>query len=272
MLRDTVQKLSAFHDAFGIKFKAAPLNGPVFVMGCGRSGTHWLGRILDSHPDITTSFEEAGTFDLVTRLVLRPSESSRTLPRLIKNYYRHTRSVAPKLYADKSHPTMWMAEELHRVFPNALFLGIERNPYATVASMIRHAGVTRWTVDWRKYEIPNRFLGISDDIAPRYDSLSLVEKHALRWTSHARRMRELRSSLDARMHLVVYESLHIDIDHELDKLQHFLGVSTPFPVPTTRSNSLDKWKEELREHEVQSIRDIVKAEGHADSSFNMSME
>ena len=44
----------------------------IFVLGTGRSGTHWLGYILDAHPDIHVAIEERTKFRLATRAALRP--------------------------------------------------------------------------------------------------------------------------------------------------------------------------------------------------------
>jgi hypothetical protein len=43
-------KLNALH-------AADPHSRKVFVVGCGRSGTHWLGRALEAHPLVRATIE-----------------------------------------------------------------------------------------------------------------------------------------------------------------------------------------------------------------------
>lgn len=122
----------------------SPSSRKVFILGTGRSGTHWLGYILESHPDCVATIETRGIFRRVTRMALDPTLRPRLLPGLLRRYrLRHALAV-PSHYVDKSHPNLWLAEALADAFDDALFVGIVRNPYATVASMLRHEGVLEW--------------------------------------------------------------------------------------------------------------------------------
>src|SRR5262245_13442039 len=113
---------------------------PVFVVGTGRSGTHWLAYILQRHPEIRMTIEKEPMFGWSTRIALNPELSDRLLWKLILFYRIQFWISAPRHYLDKSHPNIWIAEDLARAFPDALFLGILRDPYGTVASMLRHKG------------------------------------------------------------------------------------------------------------------------------------
>jgi hypothetical protein len=133
----------------------------IFVIGTGRSGTHWLGQILQAHPDIHVTVEAPPIFAWSTAMALDPRQSPVLLPQLIRQYEIEHAAVAPRHYADKSHPNIWHAEDLAARLPDAVFLGIQRNPFATVASMLEHAGVLAWHERWREFPVPNRFLGIT---------------------------------------------------------------------------------------------------------------
>src|SRR3712207_6711549 len=61
-----------------------PWPGPIFVLGTGRSGTTWMGRILDSHAEIAASIERRRFFRLSTQMALDPDQGSRGIPRLIR--------------------------------------------------------------------------------------------------------------------------------------------------------------------------------------------
>ena len=164
---------------------------PIFVIGTGRSGTHWLAGTLKTHREIRATIEVKPMFRWATQMALDASTQPRLLPKLIFAYRRQLFYSAPRLYLDKSHPNIWLAEPLKAAFPTAQFLAIERNPYATVASMLRHRGVAAWHQRWRDFPVPNRFLGISEELAEHYDELPLAARCAHRWLANRQRIVEL---------------------------------------------------------------------------------
>ena len=117
---------------------------PVFVIGTGRSGTHWLGYSLGNHPEVRATVEMKPMFGLSTRMALDASLESQLFGKLKRAYQWQLLRSAPRLYLDKSHPNIWIAEKLKDAFPKSQFVAIERNPYATVASMMKHKGVSAW--------------------------------------------------------------------------------------------------------------------------------
>ena len=232
-------------------------SGVVFVMGSGRNGTHWLGYILDSHPDIRATVEKVEIFEVVTRMAMVPHERHALISQLIREYRGQRAGTAERWYADKSHPSLWIAEYLADAIPPARFIGILRDPYQAVASMIRHEGVSRWPTIWREFPVPNRFLGIDHAEAERYDRRTTAEKHALRWLSHARRLDELEPILGPRMHRVRYEDIQQRTPDVLEGLRHFLGLDRPFPEPDIRTDSMTKWREVLSPDDIAAIEAIT---------------
>jgi hypothetical protein len=232
-------------------------NRPIFVIGTGRSGTHWLGEALAEHPEIRATIEVDPMFSWVRDMAMNPATQSSLLHKLTTAYEHQLRKSAPRHYLDKSHPNLWIAEDLLAAFPDALFLGIERNPFATVASMMKHPQVAGWHKLWRQFPVPNRFLGIDDELAKTYDALPLAVQCALRWLSHHQRMQELRSLLGPSLHIIAYESFAANTEHETVALQRFLGLAHPVPVPSVKYESLDKWKVQLTPEEVRQISDTV---------------
>ena len=223
--------------------RAAPLK--IFVVGTGRSGTHWLGHILQSHPDIHVTVEAPPIFAWATEMALDPRKQPLLMPQLVRQYELEHAAVAPRHYADKSHPNIWHAEQLAERLPDAVFLGTQRNPYATVASMLKHKGVLGWHDRWREFPVPNRFLGITDENAAAYDALPPAAKCALRWRSHADRMEELRAVLGERLHVVRYEDLILEPESAVARITAFLRLAVPIPHPAIKAESLDRWREEL---------------------------
>ena len=230
---------------------------PIFVIGTGRSGTHWLGHSLGNHPEVRATIEVHPMFGLSTRMALDPSLEEKLFPKLVRAYKRQLFRAAPRLYLDKTHPNIWLAEKLKDAFPNALFVGIERNPYATVASMMQHKGVSAWHKRWREFPVPNRFLGITGDMEEKYDDIPFASQCAMRWVAHKARMNQLRSSLKEDLLAISYESFAQNTDHVIHELEKFLGVNKPIPVPTVKTESLHKWKEQLKGDEIEQIKAVV---------------
>lgn len=229
----------------------------VFVMGCGRSGTHWLGAILAGSSEVAPRTEQEPCFGWVTEMAMNPARVETLFPKTCRIYRQCLKRASAPFIAEKTHPSMWIAERLAEVFDDALFIGVQRNAYATIASMLRHKGVTLWTAKWREYPVPNRFLGIATGDSDRYESLSNAEKHAMRWRAHAERMSELRHTLGSRFACVSYEQLQCDTPAALRLIGTHLGLSERLPVPEIKATSLDKWKHELSCDDMPTIEAVV---------------
>lgn len=106
------------------------------------------------------------------------------LPALYRLYEAEMQKAYHRIYVDKSHPAIWFAKELKEKFPDSLFIAIVRNPYAVIASMMKHGGVRWWVEHWKDYPIPNNFLGISFDNLKDYEKMDIVERFAMRYKSH----------------------------------------------------------------------------------------
>jgi len=128
--------------------------GPVFIIGHGRSGTHWLAHSLSEHPMIRVTIESRPIFSLSNRIAIDPSLEKALFPRLVEEYKKEIAISVPKLYIDKSHNNIWLVDQLHNAFPDSLFIGIERNPYATIASMMLHPGFLAYKEKWKTMPIP----------------------------------------------------------------------------------------------------------------------
>lgn len=230
----------------------------IFVIGTGRSGTHWIGYTIASHPAVRATVEEQPIFGWVKEMALRPSTRERLMPKLIRRYKWHHFQTVPNHYLDKSHPNIWLAEYLAEAFEEGVFIGMLRNPFAVVNSMLQHEGVLKWHRCWREFPIPNPFLGITEENASAYEALPIAAKCALRWRAHKERMEELEQILGSRLKVVRYESFVEDPEQQVRNLQHFIGLDAPIPVPKAKRNSIDKWKCELDYEEKKQIKKVVK--------------
>ena len=233
------------------------MRSPIFIIGYGRSGTHWLAQTLERHKDIRATIEIQPIFSIVTEMALNPKLQNRLFWRLVLQYKWQILKSKPKRYLDKSHPNIWIAEKLSNAFSKAQFLGIERNPYATVSSAIKHKGGEAIRNHWRELPIPNNFLGIDKSMAEVYDSLPLSKKYALSWVSHHQRMNDLENILGDRLKVVKYEELVHHTATIIDELKEFLKLSTPISILKVQKESLTKWESNLTKDQLLEIESIV---------------
>lgn len=229
----------------------------IFIIGLGRSGTHLLGYVLRAYPDIRVTIEEQPMFELTTKMALNPALRAHLFSELVESYQLEYSKSVPFHYADKSHPNIWLAEDLARVFPNALFVGTWREPFATVASMLKHEGVLKWHRRWKEFPVPNPFLGITSTNVDEYEMISMAAKCALRWKSHAERIEYLTTILKSQLHMIIYEDLVNNTRRELKKLSEFLSLSTPTRIPEIKRGSIDRWRRELSDETCAEITQVV---------------
>jgi len=229
----------------------------IFIIGTGRSGTHWLGWILETHPNFHVLIEKPPAFHWVTQMAVIPNSQKKLFPKLTKRYQAEAELAKPKILVDKSHPNLWIAEQLSHAFTNAKFLGVMRDPFGTTASMLKHEGVLSWMKNWQQYPVPNSFLGISKENAAQYETLSLPEQCALRWKSHRDKMDDVKGKLGDRFYEVNYSLLQKETLYELHKIQSFLNIDEPFLLPDIKSESLTKWQQELSVEDIKAIEKIT---------------
>jgi hypothetical protein len=236
----------------------------IFIVGTGRSGTHWLGYALHAHPEIFADIEQNPVFAWATAMALDPRLEPKLLPHVIARYRAYHIAALPRHYCDKSHPNLWLAEPLARAFPEACFIALRRRLEPTVASMLRHRGVQFWAEHWRRYPVPNRFLGITEQNAELYARMTPAERSALRVIAHSRETDRLRHTLGARVYTVDYEALIRAPEVEADRLQRFLGLKAPIVLPIPIEASASQWRVHLSHEDKARIAAVARALGAED--------
>jgi hypothetical protein len=128
-------------------------DAPIFIVGSMRSGSTMLRLILDSHPRIAVGAETGfmGAL-LATRRIPGWKHGAEWFGRLgwteqeldarLREFYsgmfeRHARSQGKARWGDKTPFHTSHMEEMGRVFPDAVFVGIVRHPGAVAASLHR---------------------------------------------------------------------------------------------------------------------------------------
>jgi hypothetical protein len=229
--------------------------GLIFIIGCARSGTTWLGQILAQSETLRVTIEDPIIFPLVDEAVLYVHRRPELVQRLVSLYRAQIALAGASIYVDKSHQNIWLVELLDLAFPCARYVAIERMPYATIASMMRHPGACHHFIHWHNYPLPNRHLGIEQSHASGYDALPLSIKCALRWRSHHERLVELHELLGDRLQVIRYQRLVEDTETELNRLAAFVGA--PLPAITAQRAPLEKWRKVLSKPQQARIDEVL---------------
>jgi hypothetical protein len=201
----------------------------VFLVGCPRSGTTWLQRLLAAHPRVRTG-QESHLFDFyigpqlrVWNKLLDPEETGRggvgigcylteeeflaTLRRyMISLLAPMLRRVAPgELFLEKTPEHALYIPEILQLLPRARFVHLLRDPRDVVASLL--AASESWGARWAPHS-PWRAARI--------------------WVKHVRGARMGAATLGPSQFLEIrYEELHERPGETLLRVSGFLGLPWP---------------------------------------------
>jgi len=242
----------------------------IFIVGTGRSGTHLVGRVLATNPQIQGRIEEPETFRLITKIAVNqdfkcPVEvyfQKQILKFKLINILKHS----TKHILEKSHPSLWLIDFLIENLKNVLFIGILRDIGPTVSSMLEHKGVLSW---YNKLPLnkENRFLGITKDNRSYFEKLTIEEKCALRWLSHKNELFRLLLKYPDWLYIVKYEDFIKEPKPILSGIAAFAGVTDTFECDSIHSEALDKWKQKLSKDQIDRIHYIGDIKNVADFCF-----
>lgn len=120
---------------------------PIFVAGCGHSGTSLLLNILGAHSNIYAVPYE-------TRFAFKPSETQKAL---IKGFNKATQEAGKKRWVEKTAQHALKVGYLKKMFPDALFVLMIRDGRDVACSIKARTdsfghGVKRWVSDNRQAE------------------------------------------------------------------------------------------------------------------------
>lgn len=241
----------------------------LFVLGTGRSGTHFLTQCLISNPkirDAEQGREDSRIFKPISDAAANLSSAPRVLQSARTHYFRQWSKRPSFWFADQSHPNIWFAEYWATVFPNAKFIGIVRHPYGVIYSTLQHSGVRKWGEEWANYPVPSPLLGLTGQNFEQYRSMSQVERYAVRWLAHYRRLEQLRIVLGDRLLNIQYESLCVAQDDVLKAVSDDLGVKNDFSPPAVNIASLNKHNG-LSDQQVAEIDRVLMQGGYDVASY-----
>jgi hypothetical protein len=219
------------------------LNPCIFIVGCSRSGTTLLKRLIDAHPDvafpmeshwITKFFEKPGiltpegfvTPQLIRKLrkhrkfqklklgqddieSLLPSEGSLRYQEFVSGIYDlYGQRKGKKLVGDKTPPYARHIPLLHSLWPKSKFIHIIRDG--------RDVGLS--VLNWKRARVTAGRIGSWSD-----DRVTTV---ALWWEWYVRLGREGGQSIGPELyHEVRYESLIQETENECRRVCDFLDLT-----------------------------------------------
>jgi hypothetical protein len=233
----------------------------IFVVGTGRSGTHFTVRLLNgfaqAHDPLGGEENQKILMDIATAAI-----HHRLPSRAVTDYYRHCLDGADGVFLDQHHPNLFFVRHWTEMFDGIVFLYPRRPAYQVVASMLRHKGVMNWyryARHWRRRWIdrvpyPNRFLGLA-----RASDISTLPTHLLcahRVIAHRQAYEEAVARGGVELRSVDYEALVDDPLAEFSRAfsareLQTLGEFTLLEKP--RKESLTKYRDVLDDRQVAEI-------------------
>lgn len=236
----------------------------VFVVGTGRSGTHFTIRSLlgfENATDPLGGMEDQRILFPVAKAAIHHAK----LPEASAAYYRKLLDDTASVVLDQHHPNLFFIKQILEISDQVVFLYPVRPTQQIVASMLQHDGVMSWykyARTWRQRYLapvpfPNRFLGLetSEDIA-RLPPHILC---AYRVLAHHKVFLEAERDYPLNVRQIDYEALVRDPEEELsrvfsskelDLLGRFRLVESP------RSQSLAKYLDILSAKQISEIDEL----------------
>ena len=228
----------------------------IFVIGSGRSGTHLLGRTFENNKEVDALIEDSEFFHSITQLAVGLNKDTGDFQKILKKYERRFRKSKKGVILEKTHPNIWFVEEILEFFPQAKFIGIKRNVYATVASMLNHNGVLKWYEDLPQDRL-NPFLGIDQNNKNFFEKFPLESKCALRWKSHKNRLEHLENKFPNNVLVIDYEDFYDSYPSLMRKMKIFLNVDFNLDSEPLNQSGKDKWKGSLSKEQIDNIKMVI---------------
>lgn len=235
----------------------------IFIVGTGRSGTHFTCRALHGFQNIYDPLGGNENSDILKDIAIASIHHHEYPISAINYYKKYKKSTLPnKVFLDQHHPNLFFISKLHKLFDAPIFLYPDRPIEQIVASMLKHKGVLRW-FDYakknRKNFIPieNQYLGIQD--LCQLHEMKLHELCALRAIAHRNRAYVMKNR-GMSIRFINYESLVKDqikefksifSEKEIDKLGNFNVAELG------KTSSLQKFRDVLNEEEIAEIQNLT---------------
>lgn len=242
---------------------------PIFILGCPRSGTTYLGNVLEAMPEASYYFEPA-ILKYYTRLIYEkkaPIGHARLFYQLcLRSLLLASPGTGPRI-VEKNPNHLWVAETLCEIFPDARFVVISRDGRDTALSLLQKPWHLEKSATSGKREPGGYLYGpyphfyIEDERREEFQHTSDLHRCAWIWRRHAEQIEYLKRALprDQQFHLN-YEDLILRPEATLCAILDFIGEDRQ----TTRSRvlaasrdghatSIGRWKEFFGAQDLEII-------------------
>ncbi len=233
----------------------------IFIVGTGRTGTHFLTRLLSGFDKVVDPFngEENGRLllDIAKAAIthLKPSQES------VDYYLDIFKRLDGQVFLDQSHPNLFFVQFWQSLLREVIFLYPKRPIHQVVSSMLQHQGV----LSWYQYAIhhadsvpfPNQFLGL--DTIEEIKTTPLHILCAKRYLAHENMFQQQCRQVGKCLRQISYESLIDNPEQAIktvltqDELS-YLGRFTLEEQP--QKESLSKYQSHLTEEQLYDIRQL----------------
>ncbi|MFC0444208.1 sulfotransferase family protein [Pseudidiomarina halophila] len=231
-------------------------NGPVFVVGTGRSGTHMICRCVNKFPQVSDYYGGVESPEMFWS-ISNATVEQKSLSVFQLGYYAYMMRKVNGLFLDQTHPNLWNIEQLLEAFPKAKFLAIKRNVHSVSYSMKKHGGVSKWAKNHTLYPKPNGFLGVTLQNAKVYqEQLTDLQRDVFRWASHMERIDEVAARFPDNVRVIKYEDVGKSMKSVMVSLADFIGTQPPSDFLVFKEASLHK-RDALTDDEMLQIDDAL---------------
>lgn len=137
---------------------------PVFIVGCGRSGTTFFGRTLAKNANviyfeeprarwhlIDERTDEIGLFGCTGTLCLTASDVTTRNLAYLHLFFPKTRRANPSIIIDKTPANVFRLQWLAALYPDAKFVNIVRDGNKVIPSILRRCKAPRYRVSWSEF-------------------------------------------------------------------------------------------------------------------------
>lgn len=268
--RKLVSSPGGLRSALKVRLDALkPIRRPVFILGCPRSGTTFLGEILEALPSVTYYFEPPA-MKYYSRLVY---ERKVTLAQTRRFYHWGFRALllsAPgkgSRIIEKNPTHTWIAEELYQCFPDALFIVISRDGRDVSVSLAEKPWHRRDSLPLGKREPGGYIYGpyphfyIEPARGTEFAETSDLHRCIWIWRRHAEETERLKAALPPEVQFrLTYEELIRQPEPTVVRLLSFLqetdaATKTLAMEAAARghSSSIGRWKKVLQAEDLAVI-------------------
>jgi hypothetical protein len=242
---------------------------PVFILGCPRSGTTFLGEVLEVLPNASYYFEPPA-LKYYSRLIYEGKTTRARAERFYKRVIHALLFFAPgngQRLIEKNPKHTWIAESLLSFFPDAQFIVITRDPRDVSISLFEKPWHRRDSLALNKRTPGEYIYGpyphfyIERERFDEYVATSDLHRCAWIWRRFAEETERLKTALPAESQLHFrYEDLILQREQIIDQMLQFIGETDPLSreriavsAAKGHSGSVGRWKRKLQPDQVQII-------------------